>query len=248
MKRFFDSSRTILEPQSLVKSFTRKTDEELALPERAIITFNAGDLKRLAGDRLPIAAWQPFRALYRISEKVVGVNSFFGGPNIAALTEELSAFGVSQFVLWGYCGGISRAAGIGSLYIAGRALREDGISYHYLEDDNEFVSSGWAPEWRDLSEQEGFVYADVWSTDAIYRETHRKIADYARRDIAAVEMECASLYAVCRAKGLKAVAFLVVSDLFNTGKWHSGFHTRPFKEGVRKITRFMTENAMNFFP
>ncbi len=94
------------------------------------------------------------------------------------------------------------------------------------------------------AEHDGFQYVDVWSTDAIYRETRQKIADYAQRGIAAVEMETASLYAVCQAKGLKAASFLVVSDLVNKGTWQSGFHTRPFKEAVKNMARFMTEHAI----
>lgn len=246
VKRFFDPSRAILEPRSLVTSFTRKSGHELALPERAIITFSNGDLGRLADKvQLPvIAAWQPFRTIYSLSASTVAVNSSFGGPNIAALVEELSSFGVREFILWGYCGGISASSRIGSLYIAGRALREDGTSYHYLEDDNEFVSSGWVKEWSPVAEREGFQCADVWSTDAIYRETQQKIADYAQRGMAAVEMETASLYAVCQAKGLKAAAFLVVSDLVNTGTWQGGFHTRPFKDGVRRMARFMADHVV----
>lgn len=246
MKSFFDPSRAILEPRFLVTSFTRKTDHELALPERAIITFSNGDLRRLTekGQVPVVASWQPFRTIYSLSASTIAVNSFFGGPNIAALVEELSSFGVREFILWGYCGGISASSRIGSLYIAGRALREDGISYHYLEDDNEFVSSDWVKEWSPVAEHEGFQCADVWSTDAIYRETHQKIADYARRGITAVEMETASLYAVCKAKGLKAVAFLIVSDLVNTRTWQGGFHTRPFKESVRTMARFITERAV----
>ncbi len=246
MKRFFDPSRAILEPRSLVRAFTRNEEHELALPERAIITFSNGDLKRLTekAQASAIAAWQPFRTIYLLAPSTVAVNSFFGGPNVAALVEEMSSFGVREFILWGYCGGISGSSGIGSLYIAGRALREDGISYHYLEDDHEFVSSEWAKEWSAGAGHEDFQCVDVWSTDAIYRETHRKIIEYAKRGIAAVEMETASLYAVCQAKGLKAAAFLVVSDLINTGTWQPGFHTRPFKEAVKTMARFLTENTV----
>jgi uridine phosphorylase len=247
VKRFFDPSRAILDARSLVKTFTRKQDAELKLPERVIITFSNGDLRRLtekAHAVSPVAAWQPFRTIYNLSPSTAAVNSFFGGPNIAALVEELSSFGAGEFILWGYCGGISGSCRIGDLYIAGRALREDGISYHYLDDDDEFVSSEWAKEWSGTAEGEGFQRVDVWSTDAIYRETARKIADYSGQGIAAVEMETASLYAVCRAKGLKAVAFLIVSDRMNKGEWQGGFHTRPFKEGVKKMARFMAEHVI----
>ena len=247
MKRFFDPSRSILEPRSLVRTFTKKQESELALPERVIITISNSDLKSLTQNvhgASPIAGWQPFRTIYSLSPSTAVVNSFFGGPNIAALVEEFSSFGAREFILWGYCGGISASCRIGDLYIVGRALREDGISYHYLEDDDEFVSSEWAKQWSAVAEEAGFRRVDVWTTDAIYRETARKITDYSGRGIAAVEMEAASLYAVCRAKALKAVAFLIVSDLMTPSDWQPGFHTRPRQEAPKRMGRFLKDRGL----
>ncbi len=246
VKSFFDPSRAILDARSLVGTFTGKTASELALPERAIITFSNGDIRRLIERKVApaVSAWQPFRAIYSLSASTIVSKSLFGGPNIAQLVEEFSSFGTREFILWGYCGDISGVGRIGDLYIAGRALREDGISYHYLESDEEFASSDWVKEWFESAEREGFQNVDVWSTDAIYRETGQKITDYARRGIAAVEMETASLYAVCQSKGLKAASFMVVSDLLGKGTWQAGFHTRLFKEGVNRMARFLTEHAI----
>lgn len=247
MKRFFDPSRAVLEPRSLVRTFTNKQESELILPERVIITISNGDLRSLTQNvhgALPVAPWQPFRTIYRLSPSTAVVNSSFGGPNIAALVEEFSSFGAREFILWGYCGGICASCRIGDLYIAGRALREDGISYHYLEDDDEFVSSEWAKQWSPVAEEAGFRCVDVWTTDAIYRETARKIADYSGRGIAAVEMEAASLYAVCRARALKAVTFLIVSDLMTPSDWKPGFHTRPLKEASKRMSGFLADHAV----
>jgi len=159
--------------------------------------------------------------------------------------EELSAFGVREFILWGYCGGMGPDRAVGDVCLARRALREEGISYHYLEDEDDMVSSRWADDWAPAAAEAGFPVIDIWTTDAIYRETENKIEACVGRDISAVEMEVASFYAVARAKDLKAVAFLVVSDLFtNNGTWASGFHTRTFSEGVKKLARFINEKAI----
>lgn len=247
MKRFFDPSRAVLDPQAIVRAFTKKQTHELALPARAIITFDGGDLRRLTewrGASL-VEAWVPFRTIYLLSgTATAATKSSFGGPNIAALVEELSAFGVTEFVLWGYCGGMAPGSKAGDLYLARGALREEGISYHYLEDEDDFVLADWADQWTKAAEAEGVRLADIWTTDAIYRETQNKIDACTARGISGVEMEVASFYAVCKSKGLKAAAFLVVSDVFNNGKWISGFHTRPFKEGVKKLSRFINEKAV----
>jgi hypothetical protein len=58
-------------------------------------------------------------------------------------------------------------------------------------------------------------------------------------------MEVASFYAVCRAKGLCGVAFLVVSDLFREdGTWVPGFFTPEFAKGARRLSAFLQEHAV----
>jgi len=246
LKRFFDDSQPLLDPRTIVRVFTKKESRELQLPRRAIITFQNADARRLTDGRESsvVEAWTPFRTLYRLSgTETVVARSFIGGPNVAALVEELSAFGVEEFVLWGYCGGIAEDSAIGEIYLARSAMREDGISYHYLDSEDDYVLSDWADDWTPVGIAAGFRVADIWSIDAIYRETEKKIRAYAQRGIAGVEMEVASLYAVCKAKGLKGIAFLVVSDVFTAGKWVNGFHGKLLREGVKRMARFMGEEV-----
>lgn len=244
MKRFFDSSPPLLNPVDLVSAFTGKTAEELALPERAIIVFDSGNVKRILNGKKYrlIDTWLNFRWLYRIEEcNTIITSSYFGGPNIAALVEELAAFGVKEFVVWGYAGGIDSQLRIGDAILAKGALREDGVSSHYIDDGNDFVYSDWFEEWEQHTKEQGFREGIIWTCDAIYRETRGKIRKYREAGISAVEMEVASFYAVCKFKGVKGIAFLIVSDLLNDEGWISGFHTKPFREGVKKISKFMQE-------
>lgn len=62
--------------------------------------------------------------------------------------------------------------------------------------------------------------------------------------IHAVEMEVASFYAVCKAKRLKGIAFLVVSDIFRQNRWKPGFSEESFKEGTRKLREFFLEHGI----
>ncbi len=242
LKRFFDPSKTLLGPSDIVSVFTGRGADQLVLPGRSIIVFDAGDLRRITNKKESVAndAWLPFRSLFRIkgSDTII-TQCHFGGPNIASLIEELSAFGVKECVLWGYCGGICEGIQIGDIIVAAKALREDGVSYHYLEEDNRFVESNWLEKWASVKHAYGFHEGAVWSCDAIYRETENKISRFKEDGILAVEMEVASFYAVCRSKDIKGMAFLVVSDMFSDGFWKSGFHTKPFKQGVKRLTDFM---------
>jgi uridine phosphorylase len=168
----------------------------------------------------------------------------FGGPNIAALVEELVAFGVNEFILWGYCGAIGEGLRVGEILAVQGALREDGVSYHYLTDDDEMVFSPWFQDWDEASRREGFHRGLVWSTDAIYRETMAKVEACRARGIEAVEMEVASCYAVAAHLNVRAVAFLIVSDAFRGGRWEKGFHSGALKAGTKKLADFLVVHVI----
>lgn len=247
MRNLFDSSPPALRPADIVRTFTKKSFPELALPRRAIITFTIGDAKALLKntDHKPIKAWENFRNLFWIVDsKTIVIRSYFGGPNIAALVEELSAFGVREFVLWGYCGGISDDVSIGDLLIAKGAVRDDGVSYHYLNNNDEFVYSTWFAKWQKTATTSGITPSMIWSCDALYRETRKKINLFRSKGIHGVEMEVASFYAVCKAKRLKGIAFLVVSDTFRGNRWKPGFFEESFREGTKRLKKFLFEQAI----
>lgn len=247
MNRVFDPSPPLLGPQDIVVALTGKKIEELALPTRAIITFSDPDLRFVSGrlEGKPIEAWSPFRQLYFLSgSHTLITRSGLGGPSVAALAEELSAFGVEEVVMWGYCGGIARELAIGDIVMAEGAIREDGVSWHYTENDDAVICSNWHDTWADKAKDYGFHRGIVWSCDAIYRETTAKIARYREMGVRAVEMEAASLYSVCNYKKVKAVAFLTVSDLLAGEKWFGGFRTKAFREGAKRLSQFILENVV----
>ncbi len=247
MRQLFDSSLPLLDPRDLVLALTRSTAERLALPPRAIVTFGPGDINAISR-RMKVGlveSWAPFRQIFLIEgSQTVITRSQIGGPNIAALVEELSSFGVEEFILWGYCGGINENIRIGDVITSRGALREDGISYHYSGSDDPIVYSNWFDPWADAAKDQGFLDGLIWSCDAIYRETAGKIAKYREMGLSGVEMEVASFYSVCNFKEIKGIAFLVVSDLLTGHKWRPGFHTKPFRQGVRKLSQFVTDRII----
>jgi uridine phosphorylase len=241
----FDGSEPVVTAGQLVATLTRKKTDELRLPGRAIITVHRGDTRflRKGVEWTQLNAWAPMRRIYLFNNKeTVITRSWFGGPNIAATVEELSAFGVQEFCLWGYMGGISPDVSIGDVIVASGAVREEGVSHHYLDSDTEIVYSNWVREWESRTAE--FASGIVWSCDALYRETREKIKAYRSRSVLGVEMEVASFYAVCAAKGLKAVAFLVVSDLLLDDAWKPGFFNPAFKKGARRLGDFLKQNLI----
>lgn len=247
MKRFFDPSAPLLSPHDIVIELTGRKPGELLLPRRAIITFSAGELNatvRRAKGRL-IESWSSFKQLYHLEgTDTLIARSFLGGPAIAALVEELSSFGVKEFIMWGYCGALDPTLTPGDIIIAREALKEDGVSYHYHGEDDSFVRSNWFDAWAPHAAAQGFHEGVIWTCDAIYRETVAKIARFRDMGVSAVEMETASFYSVSRYRDVKGVAFLVVSDLLSGDKWVGGFRTKPFKDGAGRLSRFILEEAI----
>lgn len=136
MKSFFEPSEPLVTPLDIVTTFTKKSPETLQLPARAIIVFHVGDLQRILREKAhyQIESWLPYRSIYRIDgSNTVITRCLYGGPNIASLVEELACFGVTECILWGYCGALKENLRIGDILIAEAALREDGVSYHYLD-------------------------------------------------------------------------------------------------------------------
>ncbi|MBF0203546.1 MAG: hypothetical protein HQK67_04340 [Desulfamplus sp.] len=75
----------------------------------------------------------------------------------------------------------------------------------------------------------------IWTTDAIYRETSKKVAFFRNMGAIAVEMECSALFAVANYRKIDIAAILIVSDELSSSKWKPGFKTAAFKESRKKI-------------
>lgn len=247
MRNFFDPSPSLLSPADMVLTFTKRSEEELALPSRAVVVVDAGNLNLLVRktEAVRVSSWNPYRMIYRVPyRETILVRSAFGGPNMAALVEEISSFGVREICFWGYCGGISQDLSIGDRLLITGALREEGTSYHYLDGQDEYVGSPWLADWQRACEREGFIKGMIWSCDAPYRETSAKISEYRHSGILGVEMEVASLYAVCSYKELSGIALLVVSDLIGEHGWTPGFSSPQFKKSVESMADFLVRRAV----
>ncbi|MBQ5797448.1 MAG: phosphorylase, partial [Firmicutes bacterium] len=101
------------------------------------------------------------------------------------------------------------------------ALRDEGVSYHYLPASDE-VSFG---EVTDLVKEtleaagENVRLGKVWTTDAIYRETAVKMAKRKEQGCIAVDMESASALAVCKFRGVKFGQFFYTEDVLTEDNW-----------------------------
>jgi uridine phosphorylase len=202
--------------------------EKVCLPSRCVATFSYLDdlIKWLKETKNPEElGWSRHISSLKFSEGDVEfcvTVSGVGAAHHAAHLEELIELGVQKCVLFGGVGVLNPDIPRGDVIIPKRAIREEGVSYHYLSPSNYVeASSELAEKLIAAFRQKGFPMhiGDTWTTDAIYRETKRKIARYRETGVLSVEMEAAAHFAVAKYRGIKAAAVFYAGDCIGGDEW-----------------------------
>lgn len=144
-----------------------------------------------------------------------------GGPAAANLMEELSVFGINEFIAIGSAGCLNEDVK-DKFVLVEKAIRDEGTSYHYLKPSTYvFTDKTLNKELGDYLKDAHFEFkkAISWTNDAYYRETDKKIAMAKELRAVAVEMECASWCAVAKCRGFKFAQLLYFSDLVKQDGW-----------------------------
>lgn len=156
-----------------------------------------------------------------------------GAPQAVMVTEKLIALGVREILAVGWCGSLQRNTAIGDIVIPLGAVCEEGTSAHYpVGHPPPGPSLELVAALRQALRIGGFTIHEgmVWTTDAPYRETAAKVAEYQRKGVLAVDMETSALFTLAAYRGIRLAVLLVVSDDLSTLKWIHGFGTSVFKE------------------
>lgn len=202
-----------------------------AMPQDAVLLF-ADDMVRASLEKYrarPVAFAKSVcgdRPIYRCTAEdgfpFALVSMMLGGPAAAGCMEEMIAMGVKRFLAVGSCGVLVHELTAGHLIVPQAAVRDEGVSYHYLPPADEVALDGSAVNALCASlEALGAPYArtKTWTTDAFYRETPGKIAKNKARGCAVVEMECASMAAVAKFRGVPFAQLLWAGDSLAGTQW-----------------------------
>ncbi len=153
---------------------------------------------------------------------------FLGSAGSAAFLEELIAYGFSKFIVCGGAGVLRRDTAVGHLIIPVAAVRDEGVSYHYLAPSREVVCN---PEVIGKIEEDftkhkiAYVKGKTWTTDSFYRETEEKIDLRRSEGCVTVEMEAAAFFAVAKFRNVRLGQILYGGDdlsavTWDGRKWH----------------------------
>lgn len=165
------------------------------------------------------------RPIYLLKYKNAEIAFFIAGisgPWISQDIEELHSNGVDTLIIFGNCGVLDKRITDCSIIIPNKAFRDEGTSYHYME-DSEFVEldNQYKEMFIEILKGYGYDYFEgaTWTIDAFYRETKEKIDMYKNKGAICVEMEGASIGAICKYKNINYFTFYYAGDNLDSTEW-----------------------------
>ena len=222
-------SRPIVTPQQHVAYFRQQGFiPDFPVPESVIFCYEGNLLNRIANVESVEEIHGVGGGFYLLTETdnrvAVSGNNGIGAPGVSMLLEILIELGVRRFINVGIAGGLQKTARIGDVVVCTGAIRDEGVSYHYLEDSSASAlpSENLTAFFMQTLARDGISYTQgsTWTTDAFFRETVAEIQHYQQEGVVTVEMEAAALFAISTLRGVDMASGFVISDLLADLVWH----------------------------
>ena len=175
-------------------------------------------IEELRSEMMPIPIYE---TVYE-GKRICLVQGFVGSAGAAACLEELIAFGCDRFLVCGGAGVLRPDIAVGHLIVPYAAVRDEGVSYHYIEPSREVACEARVVDLieRELTRADvPYIRAKTWTTDAFYRETRDKVALRVSEGCVCVEMEAAAFFAVARFRGVRLGQILYGGDDLSGEHW-----------------------------
>ncbi len=222
-------SRPIITPQQHVAYFREQGFiPDFPIPESVIFSYEGNLLDRITSVESVEQVHGVGGGFYLLTETnnrvAVSGNNGIGAPGVSMLLEILIALGVKRFINVGIAGGLQKTSHIGDVVVCTSAIRDEGVSYHYLEDPvvPALPSENLTTILRQTLARDGIRYTEgpTWTIDAFFRETVGEIQYYQKEGIVTVEMEAAALFAISTVRGVEMASGFVISDSVAELVWH----------------------------
>ena len=233
-------STPLVTPQRFVQHLReRGLLEGFVAPEGIILLYHRPFARALL-EREPHRSALPYRDFLHLLDRTggrVGVMAFFGigGPAVGTVVETLAALGTRRFFNFGAAGGLQPGARVGDLVVCDSAVRDEGLSHHYLAPARYASPSLQLTEAltrRLTATRCVFNVGPTWTIDAPFRETVEELRHYRDEGVLTVEMEAAALFAVAEHRGLEAAAAFVLSDVLTDAEWTPDFGSPEIDHGL----------------
>ena len=167
------------------------------------------------------------KKVYAVDYKGKEVTFFMasvGGPAIAGDMEELIASGIKKFIIFGNCGVLDKTIEDCSIIIPTKAFRDEGTSQHYVPDSETIdlnTNQKFKAEFEKILQLNAYDWVEgyTWTTDAFYLETKEKVEYFRSQGCITVEMEGATIAAVCARRKVEYFTFYYAGDNLDAEEW-----------------------------
>ncbi|WP_053675784.1 nucleoside phosphorylase [Streptomyces sp. WM4235] len=138
-----------------------------------------------------------------------------GAPAAALIVEQLAALGARRIITAGTAATLQPHLLPGALVVCNHALRDEGLSHHYLPPARSVAPSpALTKRLTDALTRAGAPSSlgPTWTIDAPYRETATEVAGYGAEGVLTVDMEAAAVFAVGLHRSLDVATVFAVAD------------------------------------
>lgn len=233
-------SRAILMPEHL---------QGYKFNERAVMLFMEPEIDKYVAvnECQVVGQFENVTKIFNVYNTVVNdceitfVQAPLGGPAAVQIMDQLIAGGAKKIVAVGCCGALEEG-NEGDYFIPTAALRQEGTSYHYLPPSREVeVSEEVVKVIEKVLQKEQLPYrkCKTWTTDGFYRETKEMVLYRRSEGYSVVEMECASLAACAKMRGVEFGQLLFTADSLanvdehDTRNWGNGIFATAMELGLK---------------
>ncbi|MBE2270037.1 MAG: nucleoside phosphorylase [Anaerolinea sp.] len=198
------------------------------MPEHCVLCFFAEVIQTVCANAEQVFTLKsemgrnPVYVIDYEGKRVGVIHPGVGAPLAVGFLEETIALGGKKFIACGGAGVLNRELTVGHAVIPVTALRDEGVSYHYLPPSREVAASAEAVAALQATlDAHGvpYVTGKTWTTDALYRETPGKVARRRDEGCLTVEMEAAAFFAVAQFRGVTFGQLLYGGDDLSGDVW-----------------------------
>lgn len=156
-----------------------------------------------------------------------------GAPWAGVLLEEMLALGCEYAIFFGAPGVLTPTIKRGEIIVPTKALRDEGTSYHYEKPSRYSYPSKLVLRCIEKTLRANnlpYLKGGTWTTDALFRETPRKVKIYYKEDCISVDMEASALFSIAKSRKKHIGAIFHAADCIGGKKWEP----RMTKKMMRK--------------
>ena len=237
-------SRPIVTPQEHVAYFRQQGFiPDFPIPESVIFCYEGNLLERITSVEKVEQVHGLGGGFYLLTETdnrvAVSGNNGIGAPGVSMLLEILIELGIKRFINVGIAGGLQKASNIGDVVVCTSAIRDEGVSYHYLADPSApaLPSENLTAAFMRTLKDDGILYTQgpTWTIDAFFRETVGEIQHYQQEGVVTVEMEAAALFVISTLRGVDMASGFVISDSVAELVWHPQILAQETHESLFRL-------------